>query len=45
MNDNEWLYRPIFFFFREEPTNMHPKENSLNFEEDLEENLLNWEQI
>ena len=41
-NDNEWLFQPIFFFFfREESTNRHPKENPLNLEEDLEEDLLN----
>ena len=27
MNDNEWLFQPIFFcFFWDEPTNRHPKE-------------------
>ena len=36
-NDNEWLFRPIFFFFfREDSTNRHPKENPLNLEEDFE---------
>ena len=36
-NDNEWPFRPIFLFFqiREESTTKHPKENSLNLEEDL----------
>ena len=36
-NDNEWPFRLIFLFFqvREEPTTKHPKENSLNLEEDL----------
>ena len=28
-------------FFREKPTNRHPKVNPLNLEEDLEEDLLN----
>ena len=40
-NDDEWLFRPIFFFFREDSTNRHPKENPLNLEEDFEEDLLN----
>ena len=35
-NDNEWLFWQIL-----EPTNRHPKWNPLNFEEDLEEDLLN----
>ena len=39
-NDNEWLFWPIFIF-REEPTKRHPKENPLNLQEDLEEDLLN----
>ena len=39
MNDSEWLFWPIFFFFRE-ITDRHPKENPLNLEEDLEEDLL-----
>ena len=39
-NDSEWLFWPILFFFREEITNRHPKENPLNLEEDLEEDLL-----
>ena len=43
MNVNEWLFWPIFF--REERANRHAKENPLNHEEDLEENLLNQEQI
>ena len=36
-NDNEWPFRLIFLFFqiRKEPTTKHPKENSLNLEEDL----------
>ena len=36
-NDYEWPFRLIFLFFqiREEPTTKHPKENSLNLEEDL----------
>ena len=38
--DNEWLFH-FLFFFREESTNRHPKENPLNLEEDLEEDLLN----
>ena len=33
-----------FFRIRVEPTTEHPKENSLNLEEDLEEGLLNKEQ-
>ena len=39
--DNEWLFRPIYFFFREDSTNWRPKENPLNLEEDFEEDLLN----
>ena len=47
--DNEWqrmtqrVFRLIFSFFRlkEEPTTKHPKQNSLNLEEHLEEGLLN----
>ena len=35
-NDNKWLFRPDSLFFREESTNRHPKENPLNFDEDLE---------
>ena len=40
---NEWLFWLIFLFFwiGEEPTAMHPKENSLNIKEDPEERLLN----
>ena len=35
-SDNEWPFRLIFFFqIRVEPTTKHPKENSLNLEEDL----------
>ena len=39
-NDNEWqrgIISAIFFFFqiREEATTKHPKENSLNIEEEL----------
>ena len=39
-NDNEWQQMTIlasfsFFQIREEPTTKHPKENSLNLEEDL----------
>ena len=30
-----------FLIFQEEPANSHPKENSLNLEEYLEEDLLN----
>ena len=42
-NDNEWLFWLIFFVFRirEEPSIRHPKENPLNLEEDLEEDLRN----
>ena len=40
-NDNEWVFRPIFFFFQEERTNRHPKDSPLNLDEDLEESLLN----
>ena len=42
-SDNEWQWVVIlanFLFFREEITNRHPKENPLNLEEDLEEDLL-----
>ena len=35
----------FFFRIREESTTRHPKGNSLNLEEDLEEDLLNSEQI
>ena len=41
MNDNGGLFRPIFFFFRDESANSHPKENPLNLEEEFEEDLLN----
>ena len=39
-SDNEWQQVTIlanfpFFQIREKPTTKHPKENSLNFEEDL----------
>ena len=34
-NDNEWPFRLIFFQIREESTTKHPKENSLNIEEDI----------
>ena len=39
-NDNEWQWVTIaanfsVFEIREEPTTKHPKENSLNFEEDI----------
>ena len=37
---NEWLFRSIYFFFREDSTNKHPKENPSNLEEDFEEDLL-----
>ena len=43
-SDNEWhgvFISANFLFFRQEPTNRHPKENPLNLEEDLEEDLLN----
>ena len=41
-NDKECLVRSIFLFFeREKSTNTHLKENSLNLEEDLGEDLLN----
>ena len=44
-NANEWQWVVIsanFFFFleREESSNRHPKENSLNLEDDPEEDLL-----
>ena len=52
--DNEWqrvttngLLGYFFFFFfriREEPITKHPKEKSLNLEEDLDKGLLNFEQ-
>ena len=44
-SDNEWynelLFWLIFFIFRirEEPSIRHPKDNLLNLEEDLEEDL------
>ena len=38
--DNEWLFRSIYFLFREDSTNKHPKENPSNLEEDFEEDLL-----
>ena len=34
-NDNEWPFRLTFFQIREEPTTKHPKENSLNIEEEI----------
>ena len=36
-NANEWPLRLIYLFFqiKEEPTTKHPKENSINLEEDL----------
>ena len=34
-------YFGLFSFFREEPTNRHPKGNPLNGEEELEEDPLN----
>ena len=42
-SDNVWQQVAIwanfpFFHTREEPTTKHPKGNSLNIEEDLEEN-------
>ena len=41
---NEWQWVVISvnfnFFEREESSNRHPKENPLNFEDDLEEDLL-----
>ena len=43
-SDNEWPWVVIsanVLFSREEPTNRHPKENPLNFEKDIEEDLLN----
>ena len=41
-NDKECLVRSIFLFFeREKSTNTHLKENFLNLEEDLGEDLLN----
>ena len=48
-SDSEWQDRVIsanfpFFRIKEEPTTKHSKDNPLNFEEDLEEGLLNYEQ-
>ena len=45
-NDNESSFRLIFLFLRiiEEPTTKNSKKNFLNFEEDLEEDLIDWEQ-
>ena len=44
-SDNEWQWVVILanflFFFREESINRHVKENPLNLEEDLEDDLLN----
>ena len=41
-NEGKWVVVSAnFFFFREEPSNKHPKENPLNLEEDREEDLLN----
>ena len=40
-NDNDGQFS---FFFLEEPTNRHPKENPLKLE-DVEEDLLNWQRI
>ena len=43
-SDNEWQWvvtSANFLFLREEPTNRNPKENPLNLEEGLEEDLLN----
>ena len=43
-SDNEWEWVVVsadFLFFREESTYRDPKENPLNFEEDLEEDFLN----
>ena len=42
MSDKECLFRLNFFLFflnNREPSTKHPKENSLNLEEDLEEGL------
>ena len=33
------------FFFQKDSANRYPKENPLNLEEDLEEDLLNYKQI
>ena len=46
-SDKEWqtvvisANFPFFLRIREEPSTKHPKETSLNLEEDLEEELLN----
>ena len=40
-SENEWKWTIISVNFWEEPTNRHPKENPLNPEEYLEEDLLN----
>ena len=44
-SDNEWQWVVIpanfLYFFREDSTNMHPKENTLNLVEDFEKDLLN----
>ena len=41
--DNDLSFQLTFLFFRirEEPTTKHPKETSLNLEEDLQKRLLN----
>ena len=45
-SDTEWqrvvilANFPFFFGIKEEPTTKYPQENSLNFEEDLEEGRL-----
>ena len=41
-SDNEWSLRLIFLYceLREEPTTKHPQQNSLNFQEDIQEGLL-----
>ena len=49
LNRNEWQRVVIsanfpFFRIREGPTTKHPKGDSLNLEEDLKEELLNYEQ-
>ena len=48
-SDNKWqqliiLANFLFFWRREEPLPKHPKEKASNFDADLEEDLLNWEQ-
>ena len=40
MTDSKWLFQLILLFFRIR-VSKHPKYNSLNLEEDLEEGLLN----